>query len=118
MTIENDGSLSAAGIIGDASNIRTGSNPLFALSDFSEMYPQFGPDTNGNYLVPETVLQMYIDLANASIMEARWHSYWKTAMGWFVAHFCTLYLLGSADPGSSAGKVLASGQAVGLNTSE
>lgn len=118
MTISNDDSLSVSGIIGDASNIRTGSNPPFSFADFIEMYPQFGPDTNTLYLVPQVITQMYIDLADACIKEARWHSYWKIAMGWFIAHFCTLYLQGTADPNSGAAAVLAAGQAKGLNTSE
>lgn len=118
MTIANDGSKSLNGIIGGASNIKTGSNPPFLLNDFYALYPQFGPNSSGEFLVPETIMQMYIDLADASIKEARWHSYWKMAMGWFVAHFCTLYLQGTANPDSGAGAVLAAGQAVGLNTSE
>lgn len=118
MSIANEGGLSAAGIIGDASNVKVGSNPLFALSDFLAMYPQFGPDTSGNRLIPEMIVQMYVDLAHASIKEARWHSYWKTAMGWFVAHFCTMYLQGAAAPESGAAAVIAAGQVKGLNTSE
>jgi hypothetical protein len=111
MSISNDGSISASGIIGDASNIRTGSNSPFSYDDFINVYPQFQDLGNG-------IVQMYIDLANASIQEARWHSYWKIAMGWFVAHFCTLYLQGTADPSSGAAAAIAAGQAMGLNSSE
>nr|WP_285860321.1 DUF4054 domain-containing protein [Brevibacillus sp. MER 51] len=110
--------MSAAGIIGVASNIRTGSNPLFTFDDFVSIYPQFGPDTNGKYVVPLEIVQMYIDLANTCIKEARWHSYWKVAMGWFVAHFSTLYLQGTADPNSGAAGVLKAGQSRGLATSK
>lgn len=118
MSIANDGILSTAGIIGDASNIRTGSNPAFALSDFLTTYPQFGPDGNGIDIVPQIVVQMYIDLADACIKEARWHAYWKIAMGWFIAHFCTLYLQGASDPSGGAAAAISAGQAKGLNTSE
>ncbi|NHN33538.1 DUF4054 domain-containing protein [Paenibacillus agricola] len=105
-------------IIGEASNIRVGTNPVFALADFYEQYPQFGPNTEGAFLVPEVIMQMYLDLADACIKEARWRKYWLVAMGWFVAHFLTLYLQGTADPNSGAGAALAAGQAKGLNTSE
>lgn len=118
MSIANDGGLSASGVIGRASNIRTGSNSAFTYNDFLAMYPQFGPDANGVYVVPQAITQMYIDLANASIRQVRWRSYWKVAMGWFVAHFCTLYLQGTADPNSGAAGVLAAGQTRGLVTSE
>lgn len=96
---------------GDGSNLRTGTNPTFVYDDFINIYPQFQDMSND-------IVQMYIDLANACVKEARWHDYWKIAMGWFVAHFCTLYLQGTADPGSLAGTVIAAGQAIGLNTSE
>ncbi|WP_289141545.1 DUF4054 domain-containing protein [uncultured Brevibacillus sp.] len=101
------------GIVGAASNIRTGSNPPFTFDDFIEIYPQFGPD-----VMPQPIVQMYIDLANASIREARWCSYWKVAMGWFIAHFCTLYLQGTADPDSGAAGVLKAGLTRGLTTSK
>jgi hypothetical protein len=69
-------------------------------------------------LLPTIVIQMYINLATASIMQRRWHSYWKIAIGWFVAHFCTLYLESMANPGSSAAQVVAAGQARGLMASK
>jgi hypothetical protein len=99
----------------DASGIRTGDNPPFTLDDFYIQYKQFGPDTSGNYIVPQIVQQMYLDLANACIKEARWHSSWSLAMGWFIAHFLTLYLQGTANPDSGAGAVLKAGQAQGLH---
>jgi len=106
------------GIIGEASNIRTGSNPPFLLCDFLEVYPQFGLGVDGNYTIPVEIIQIFINLADACIKEARWHSYWKIAMCWFVAHFCTLYLQGLADPNGGAAAAMAAGQAKGLNTSE
>ena len=118
MSIANDGGTPYAGLIGQASNIRGGTNPPFLLADFLVAYPQFGPDSEGKDIVPQTVVQMYLDLANACIKETRWHSYWATAMGWFVAHFCTMYLQGAADPNSGAAAAIAAGQAKGLDTSE
>lgn len=106
------------GIIGSASNIKTGTNPPFTLENFYEIYPQFGLNTETNtYNVPQIVAQMYLDLANASIKQARWHNYWKVAMCFFIAHFCTLYLQGVADPESGAAGVLEAGKAKGLDTS-
>jgi hypothetical protein len=105
----------------NAANIIHGTNPTFDLEDFYEIFPAFGPqgtDPDYTYLVPVAVIQMYIDLADASIKKARWKSYWKIAMGLFVAHFLTLYLQSVADAGSAAGKVIAMAQSKGLTTSE
>ena len=105
-------------IVSNASNLRAGENPSYALGDFLSVYPQFGPDTNGNYVVPTTILQMFINLANASLQESRYHDAWALCMGYFVAHFATLWLQGTANAGSSATQVLAAGKAQGLDTSE
>jgi len=118
MSIANDGGLSAIGIIGGASNIRTGSNPPFSYDEFVAVYPQFGPDSEGKEIVPKRIVQMFINLADASIKEARWHSYWEYAMNLFIAHFCTMYLQGVADPNGGAAAAIGAGQAKGLNTSE
>ena len=105
-------------VIASASNIKTGDNPSFTLEDFYIQYKQFGPNSNNEFIVPEIVMQMYLDLANASIKESRWHSSWQLAMGWFIAHFLALYVQGMADPNSGAAGVLKAGQARGLNTSK
>lgn len=105
------------GIIGNASNIKQGDNPPFDLKSFYEVYPQFGPNKEGNSIIPQIVTQMYLDLANKCVKEARWHSYWKLGMCLFMAHFCTLYLQGVADPNSGAAGVLEAGKAKGLDTS-
>lgn len=104
-------------VISGASNIRTGTNPLFTLEDFYSVYPQFGANKDGNYVVPELVVKMYLDLANASVKENKWHSYWKVGMCFFIAHFCTLYLQGTSDAESGAAGVLEAGKSKGLDTS-
>jgi len=103
---------------GDGSNLRTGSNPPYGVSDFLSMFPQFGPDSNGNYVVPQSVIQSFIGMANACLQQARWRSVWPLAMGWFVAHFCTLWLQSQADPNGGAAAVLEAGRAQGVITGE
>lgn len=105
------------GIIANASNLKTGSNPPFTLDDFYSIYPQFGANSEGNYIVPQLVQEMYLKLADASIKEARWHESWKIGMSLFMAHFCTVYLQGAADPNGGAAAVLKAGQAQGLQSS-
>jgi len=105
------------GIISDASNIKTGANPTFTLDDFYGIYPQFGANADGIYVMPQLMTQIYLDLANACIKEVRWHSYWKVGMSLFIAHFCTLYVQGIAEPDSGAAGILKAGQLRGLETS-
>lgn len=117
-----------SGIISDASNIRAGDNPAYTLDDFYLEYPVYAPrtvppvppaiDPTTTHLINPVILQMYIGLADACIKEARWHSSWHLAMGWFVAHFATLYLQGLADVNSTAAQVIAKGQAKGLTASK
>jgi len=101
-----------------ASNIVSGTNPSYVVADFVSLYPQFGPDVNDKYVVPETILQVFIDLANVCILQARYKSSWQLCMGLFVAHWATMWLQSTADAGSPAAKVIAIGQAKGLRVSK
>lgn len=104
---------------GSGSNLRSGTNPAYAVNDFTTFYPQFGNDSNNNpIVVPQSVIQAFIDMANASLQQARWHSAWQTAMNLYVAHFCTLYLQTSADPNSGASAVFEAGKAQGVLSGE
>lgn len=102
----------------DASGIRTGINPPYELTDFYIQYPQFGPDTSGKYIVPQEVQTLYLNLAHSCIKEARWHGIWKLAMGWFIAHFLTLYVQSMADPNSGAAGIINTGKTLGLEVSK
>lgn len=103
---------------GSGSNLRIGANPSYAVSDFLSVYPQFGPNSQDVYIVPETVIQNFINMATASIQQARWRSAWYMAMSWFVAHFCTLWLETSVDPDNGATAVFEAGRAQGVTTGE
>ena len=41
--------------------------------------------------IPVAITQLYINLATASLVQARWQEQWTVAMAWFVAHYLTLY---------------------------
>lgn len=118
MIYNTDSELYAEQVAVSASNIKIGNNPEFTLEDFYNQYKQFGPNSNAEFIVPEIVMQMYLNLADASIKQSRWHSSWELAMGWFMAHFLTLYVQGVADPNSGAAGVLRAGKAKGLDTSK
>jgi hypothetical protein len=108
--------------IANAANITFGTNPTYTIADFLAVYPQFGayagdpPVWSG--VIPEAVLQMYINLASACLSQERWCDSWQVGMALFVAHFATLYLQSTTAPGSSAAQVAQAGQAKGVLVSK
>jgi hypothetical protein len=74
------------------------------------------PSTNP---VPQVVVQAYINLATAALAKNRkWEDTWLLAMGWYVAHYLTLYLASAAAPGSTAQQIAAAGLEKGIAVSE
>lgn len=82
----------------------------------------FFPTDAGVYVgvIPQFVLQMYINLANASLQFARWQDSWLMGMALFVAHYATLYLRseGGFTASSPIQQIAQSGLAVGLAVSK
>ena len=72
----------------------------------------------GNFNVPQAVLQAYINLASAQLSQLRWGALWIIAMGWFIAHYATLYLRSEGSYGSSAGQIASSGLTRGIMVSK
>lgn len=96
---------SVAHAVGVASNIRDGTNPEYTKEMFREIMPAFTEE-----VLPDDVLQHYIDMANAVVLEARWHRLWKEGMRLYIAHFATLYLQGPEEDATrtqiaNAGKI-------------
>jgi hypothetical protein len=106
------------GVVTAASNLRSGDNPAYTLADFLALYPQFGAPAGETGAIPAGVLEMYVAFAHACIQEARWKTAWKPAMGLFIAHWCTLYLMSASDPNSGVAGILAQGQTRGLVASK
>lgn len=69
-------------------------------------------------LLPVAVINVYIALASASIIQRRWCDAWLVGMGLFVAHYCTLWLQSDGNVGSSPGQAAAAGLAQGIKTSK
>jgi len=42
-------------------------------------------------VVPTAVIQIYVNLASASLVQARWQDSWPLGMAWFIAHYCTMF---------------------------
>ncbi len=107
------------GIIAGASNIRRGDNPPYTSEDFLAVYPQFGKkDENGVQIIPQTVMDAYVNLAHASLSIARYHAVWETVMGFFIAHWLTLYLQSLSSADDPIGKIVSTGLAKGLQSSK
>lgn len=99
-------------LVEEAANIRDGTNPSYAAKDFLIWYPQF------NGLIPDVVLNSFIDLGNAVVKETRYKGQWKLCIGLFIAHMCALWLKSSAEDGASAAEVIDAAAVNGVITSE
>jgi len=71
-----------------------------------------------NPLVSLYVMNLYIALASASLLQARWGDSWVFAMGLFVAHYCTLWLRSDGGVYTTAGEAAASGVQQGIAVSK
>lgn len=70
-------------------------------------------------MVPLVALLAYLNLALASIMEAKWHEAWELAICYFIAHYSTMYLRSdSGVPSYSQQAAAASGLATGIMVSQ
>ena len=113
------GNVDVFGIIAAASNIRRGDNPPYTSADFLAVYPQFGKtDEAGNQVIPQTVIDAYVNFAHASLSKARYHDVWEMVMGLFIAHWLTLYLQTATSPEDPVGKIVSAGLAKGLTSSK
>lgn len=68
--------------------------------------------------MPIVAIQLYINLAQSSIMQARWLDSWTLAMALFVAHYCTLYLRSESGPNATASQIATSGLEKGITVSK
>lgn len=96
------------------SNIRQGTNPPYDTTDFLMMYPQFGNDANGNAVVPTVVIQNFLTMANAALLQVRWRNAWVIGMGLYIAHYCQMWIETSVPVGSVAVVVAEQGKAEGV----
>lgn len=87
-----------------AANVpRTGECGNYTAEMFQTDFPQFfqlSDEGDPSSLIPGTMMQMFIDQANTSILPSRWGSMWRYAAGLYVAHYGSMYLK-TYSPGSS-----------------
>lgn len=70
--------------------ITLNNDALITSSDVTLQIYQASPIPNG-------VVLMYLRLAYDSLVQARWQEEWCVAMGWFIAHYLTLYARSDAS---------------------
>lgn len=68
--------------------------------------------------LPLLLVQLYINLATASLVQARWLASWPLAMALFVAHYCTLWIDSESGKNKTASQVATSGLQRGIMVSE
>lgn len=102
-----------------AANVpQPGEQGTYTSEYFQEDFPQFftvpAEDQEATPLLPQTMLDLFIQQANESVLPSRWGSLWRYAAGLYVAHFCTIYLK-TYSPGSESGaQAAAVGSLVGV----
>jgi hypothetical protein len=100
------------GVKARAANIGT-SVGNYTLQQFRQDFPQFF-NSEGEPLLPETMLAETINMANSSIQPDKWLEGWRYAVGLYVAHYTTLYLRTYSPSSESAAQAAASGALVGV----
>lgn len=100
------------GVIVGASNIQE-EEGSYTRCMFYEDFPQFF-NGGGECLLPESLLSMFINLANKSIAPDRWAEWWRYGCGLFVAHYVTLNLRTFKEASSTPEEAAASGTLTGV----
>lgn len=88
-----------------AANIGDGDLGTYTLAYFQTDFPEFYIKTDaGTYtgMLPDAIVQRFIDSANSSVSPSKWGEDWRTAAGLFVAHFVALRLQTYADGSTPA----------------
>lgn len=97
-----------------AARVVSENSEIFTAEDFYNYMPQFSyidtsdteaeteavgteteetkKDVRRKGLIPEAILNTFLQMANANILQARWFEKWKYASALYVAHYVTLYL--------------------------
>ena len=104
-----------------AANVAAGEQGDYTVGMFLEDFPQFTklPDpreideTVLKSLVPDNMMQVFVDQANDSVLPSRWGSMWRYAAGLYVAHFSAMYLKTYAPGSRNAGEVAGGAQQIG-----
>lgn len=99
-----------------------GEQGSYTISAFLEDFPQFcqeykavgSEETQRKCLVPESMLQVFAEQANDSVLPSRWGSMWRYAAGLYVAHFSAMYLKTYVPASQNAGQAAGNAEQKGV----
>ena len=100
-----------------ASNIKRPNTHTYTQEEFLQVFPMF-KNTEDRELIPDAVMEMFLDLTNMVVSEDRFGRMWKMACGYYLAHMLTLWLTGNVPEGSDPEDIVAAGSSMGAVTSE
>lgn len=112
MAEQFNGLISAAANMPQPGELGTYTSDMF-LADFPQ-FKQSGQEDQVISLVPDPMLQVFVNNANASILPSRYCEIWRYAAGLYVAHFSALYLKTYSDGSATPARAAATGQQTGL----
>jgi hypothetical protein len=95
-----------------AANLAHGANPAYSLTDFLTDFPQFSASctaADGQMpTVPTSIQNKFLSAANDSLSYNKYGEMWSICMGYYIAHFITLFLAASLNSVSVPGLISAS----------
>jgi hypothetical protein len=103
-----------------ASNIVEGVEGAYTIAMFYQDYPQFKKVNTETGFVPDSIMNVFIKMANSTVSPDRWGEAWRLGAGLFVAHYVTMYLRqnkGNTDGSATASQAADSGALLGIVSS-
>lgn len=100
------------GVRAAAANLGSGKGD-YTPEQFRQDFPQFFT-AEGGPLLPETMLEEIIRMANASLQPDKWGESWRYAAGLYTAHYATMMLRVYAPGSDTPQQAAASGALVGV----
>lgn len=106
-----------------AANVpQPGEHGDYTADMFREDFPQFwqvyreigNEEEKYKLLLPDAMLQTFIEQANDSVLPSRWGSMWRYAAGLYVAHFAAMYLKTYAPASDNAAQAANGAAQVGV----
>src|ERR1700689_4259891 len=68
--------------------------------------------------VPLALIQLYINIAFASLMQSRWREQWPLGMALYVSHYLTLWEQTDGNPQTTASQIVANSLQAGITISQ
>ena len=99
-----------------------GTNPPYTIDMFLEDFPQFTNEDadpgSGDWpsIIPETIFNTFLVMANDAVFVLRWGDKWRWAMGMYIAHYATMYFKTYSETGLKPAQLAKTGQSAGLLT--